>query len=269
MKAYGLPEGDFDLDRYRGMEPLDMMLAMRRDLEFKMPARGVSKTTARFGGYIWERMTWRCEEPGCWYITTPSSEANLRELQAYHKKPGVDQCPTSPRRERLPSGKMELEKLWLEVDDVVDAIKNKVEYRGMGPEALNGYVKGLAFSIVMKDTDFYQDIKSVAVEASRRWKMRNKIIPWEATPSQFTHGHKWFPNGGWKQVKRDEQAAPPVKKAAPRKAVQAPPVARPKFNATADQIAAIKAGLASEMFTESDFAATYGTTVEEIRRVVG
>lgn len=269
MKAPGLPEGDFDLDKYRGMDPIDMMLTMRRDLEFKMPARGVSTHTAIFGGARWVRKTWRCEVEGCWYVCTPSSDKNLQEIQAYHRGQGEDRCPTAPRRESLPSGKMEIEKLWLEIDDTVDAIKAGVEYRGMGKDALNGFVRGLAFSIVMKDKEFYPDIKAVAAEALRRWKMRHKKIPWDATPSHFTHRHKWFAEGGWRVEERLEDPKPAPKKAAPRKTAKAPAVAVPVFRPTADQLSAIKAGLDSEMFTPADFAGMYGTTPAEIERVVG
>lgn len=252
-----LPADDFDLSKYNGMTPVEMMVAMRKDLEFKMPSRGVSKTTARFGGYIWERMTWRCEVDGCWYITTPSSEANLRELQEYHKKPGADQCPTPPRRERLPSGKMEIEKLWAEIDDVVDALQDKVSYRGMNSDEMKGYARGLAWSVVMKETEFFQDIRSVTLEAVKRWKRRKGVLPWEATPSVHTHSHKWFPNGGWKQVKREDP--PPIKKAAP---------AKPAKVWSPAQTAAIKAAGASSMFTTADLASTYNTTEAEIARVL-
>ena len=270
MKAYGLPVDEFNIDDYKGMEPIEMMLAMRRDLEFKMPARGLTRHTAILGGARWVRLTWRCEVPGCWYVCTPSGEKNLADIQAYHKGEGEDRCPTAPRRESLSSGYREIEKLWLELDDAMDALKRGEVYRNLDKTQINGYMKGLAFSIVMKEKDFFPDIKSVAIEAVKRWKRRNGKLPWEATPSSQTHKLKWFADGGWKMEEKLAEPAPtPAKKAAPRKAVKAPPVARPTFTPTADQLAAIKAGLSSGMFDASDFAGMYGTTAEEIQRVAG
>jgi hypothetical protein len=241
------------------MTPVQMMVAMRKDLEFAMPARGITKTIARHSGYVWERVHWRCEAEGCWYIATPSSEANLKSIQATHLKPGADQCPTLPRRERLPSGKMEIEKLWSELDDVVDCLQNKTSYRGMSPEEMKGYAKGLAWTVVMKETDFFQDIRSVTVEAVKRWKRRKGDLPWEATPSKETHAHKWFPNGGWVQVKRDDMAGLPGAKK---------PVVKPAKTWQPGQVKAIRAAGQSGMFSHEDLASTYDTTVAEIKKLL-
>lgn len=258
-----------ELEKYRDMDPITMMLTMRRDLEYAMPPIGLTEHTATFGGYKWVRQTWRCDQPGCWYVCTPrvGDPTSIESLIEHHKKK-LDKeysCPTPPRRESLPSGQSEIEKLWREIDDVVDAIKSKVPYRGMEGAGLNGYVKGLAFSIVTKDKDFWPDMKAVANQALKRWRMRNKMIPWEATPTRHENNFNSLGGqGGWKKI---EQVAPPApaKKAAPRKAAA---VARPSFSPTGDQLLSMRAGLGSGMFTESDFASMYGTTVAEVKRVL-
>jgi hypothetical protein len=167
------------------------------------------------------------------------------------------------------SGLEEIDKLWREIDDVVDAIKAKKEYRGMDATAMNGYVKGLAFAVVMKDRSIFQSMREVAAEALRRWRMRQGQIPWAATPTRHAPDFKWHGgHGGWKPIGPAPAAAtPPTKSRSTRKLP--PPVAKPKFNPTADQLTSIKAGIGSGMFTADDFASMYGTTAEEIRRVAG
>ncbi len=250
----------FDIEKYRGMEPIPMMLAMRRELEFALPPVGESTHTAWMGGKKWVRTTWRCDKPGCWFVSTPSSAPNLKLIIEYHKGEGEDRCPTPPRRESLPSGLAEIEKLWREIDDVVDCIKEGVPYRGLDRSAMNGYVKGLAFSVVMKDKSLWPDVRAVSVQAMKRWKMRKQLIPWESTPTRHENDFNSIgQKGGWIPV-AGAAPAKPAKKAAPVRKI---------VSLSAEQIAAIKAAHASTMFTVQELADMYKASVAQVVEITG
>ncbi len=252
----------YDLSALEGMTPGQMLLKIRRDLEFAMPKRGVTKSEMSLGGNRWTRTVWRCEKEGCWYVATPSSDANLADIQRVHATGAGNSnpCPSPPRREELPSGLSEVEKLWREIDDVVDKILNAESYREMEQSEMRGYLKGLAFSVVMKDRDLFPDIKSVSREARERRKMRHNLIPWRPTPThQAKHwagGHN-LP-GGWAPV---EPAAvmekkPPVKKATPR-----------KVTVPAEKVKQIRFALESGMLPEDSIAQMYGVSVAVVQKI--
>jgi hypothetical protein len=254
----------FDIDKYRSMDPITMMLTMRKDLEFKLPPVGKSTHTAYMAGIKWVRTTWRCDKPGCWFVSTPSSDANLQTIIEWHNGQGEDRCPTPPRRESLPSGLPEIEKLWREIDDVVDAIKAKDSYRGMEAAAMNGYVRGLAFSVVMKDKELWPDIKAVSMQAMKRWKMRNKLLPWEPTPTRHSNDFNSIgQKGGW------APANPPPTQPIKRAPVKKTAPAAPKINLTEQQQTSIKAGHGSGMFSVAELANMYGATEEQVKQLVG
>lgn len=262
MTSVPLAGDDFDLDKYKNMDPVQMMLAIRRRLEYKMPPVGETTTRAQVGGKQFTRVTWRCDREGCYYICTPRDPSNLEYLKNhhYHGQDGT-QCPTPPRRESLPSGLAEIEKLWREIDDVVVAIKDKVAYRGMEGPGLNGYVKGLAFSIVMKDKELWPDIRSVSREAMRRWQMHKGDIPYSATPTRFSNNFEAFQSGGWKSDEPAPKAATapirrttPVKKAPPRVPALPP-----------ETVTAIKAALKSGIMAPEIVANMYGVSVEQVK----
>jgi hypothetical protein len=257
MMHYDRP---YDLTALEGMTPGQMLLKIRKDLEFAMPPRGLTRSHASLGGLRWERVIWRCEVEGCWYVATPSSDVNLDEIKRVHEtgNGNSNPCPSPPLREELPSGLSEVEKLWREIDDVVDAILSGVPYRAMETSALSGYVKGLAFSIVMKDSHHFPNIKAVSVEARERWKMRKNDIPWRPTPT--TQAKNWTgmdPAGGWKPTEPVPTSKPPAKKAAPRKAVPvSPEVARN-----------VRFALQSGMLDDGSIAQMYGVPLEYVQRL--
>lgn len=250
----------FDFKKYEKMSPVEMMIAIRGDLEFKMPPVGEHISTAIVGGARFTRVTWRCEREGCWYICTPRDPANLQLLKDQHYQGNTgDQCPTPPRRESLPSGLAEIEKLWREIDDCVKAIKAGQPYRDMSGADLNGFVRGLAWCIVMKDTELWPNIKAVSAEAMRRYKMHRGEIPYEATPTRHSNNFNAFQHGGWKS---EGKPAPTPYKATAKKTAKAAPK---KVELSPDRVAAVKAARDSGMFDEQDIAMMYGVTVEQIK----
>lgn len=250
-------EDKFDLDSYRGMDPVQMMLAIRRDLEYKLPRVGETKQRLILAGKEYVRTTWRCDQPNCYYVCTPRDNENLDEIKNHHVNGTTgNQCPTPPRRESLPSGLDEIEKLWREVDDVMDALQAKEAYREMEGGELKAYVRGLAFSIVMKDHELWPDIKAVSRQAAKRWKMRKGQLPWEATPTRHSNNANLVgTNSGWVPAQSPAKAAP-ARKAAPRKAA-APALPEAK-------VKAIKGALASGMFEPADIALMYSCTVAQV-----
>lgn len=248
---------DFNLEDFQGMDPVQMMFAMRRALEFKMPPIGLTRHTATIGGTQFERLTWRCDKPNCWYTCTPRNAGSVDEMKKQHESA----CPTAPRRESLPSGLAEIEKLWREVDDVMDALKAGESYRDMEGKELQAFVKGLAFSIVMKDKELWPTIKDVAAQALKRWKMRQGQIPFESTPSRHENNFSSLGSrGGW-QATSGVTPSTPARKAAVARAAKAAPTL------PADKVKAIKSAKASGMFSDEDISTMYGVTISQVKSV--
>lgn len=251
---------DLNLDDYRGMDPVQMMFALRRALEFKMPPVGVTRHTATIGGTLFERFTWRCDKPNCWYTCTPRNAGHVDEMKKRHES----DCPYAPRRESLPSGLAEIEKLWREVDDVMDALKSGASYRDMEGKELQAFVKGLAFSIVMKDKELWPTIKDVAAQALKRWKMRQGEIPFEQTPTRHSNDFSGIgQRGGWQAV-AGQTPSTPARKAAVTRAAKAAPAA-PAL--PANKVRDIKSAKASGMFSDDDIALMYGVTISQVKSV--
>lgn len=239
------------------------MFVIRKDMEFAMPPRGVTRHTMNLGGKKFERITWRCEVEGCWYVCLARDDAHLEQQMQSHRTTSIGfHCPTPPMRENLPSGLPEIEKLWRELDDVTDALVAKETYREMSGEELKAFAKGISFVIVMKDHRFFPDIQSVAKESVERWKMRNNKAPYRKTPTTHSTNGSHQVVHGWREAK-DEYGTverPPVDTPAGRSQ-------RAKLNDK--QINAIRIGMQSGMFTADELAGTYGISaalVDEIAK---
>lgn len=228
-----------------------------------MPPPGLSRQSTIVNGTKYQRLTYYCPVDGCWYVCTPRDENNLEEILKTHAN-GL--CPEPPRREYLPSGLSEVEKLWREVDDVMNALMSHSEYRDMSGDALRAYAKGLAFSIVMKDREFFPDIKSVAKEGAERWKMRNDKLPYRPTPTRHQNNFKAFdPSSGW--VAAADTAKPAAPKATPTKA--APSVRKPSAKLPAATETTVRAALASGILQPEEIASMYNVPVEAVRGLAG
>lgn len=247
---------------------IQLMITIRKEMEFAMPPRGVTVHSTTVGGKRFERVTWRCEVEGCWYvrILADKSDATLETARKNHKTTSIGfPCPSPPMRESLVSGLPEIEKLWRELDDITDALVGKVEYRGMNSDALKGYAQGIAFCIVMKDRDIFQDVNAVSKEAAARWKMRNDKAPYRKTPTTQNTNGSWMVNHGWSEAEHGSVSKIPPVPTQPTGDTPAIKNAKAKLNP--DKIKGIKNALAAQMFTHDELASTYGIPVALVRQI--
>lgn len=233
---------------------VNLRLKMSNEGEFRLPPVGVTKTRYQLGGKTYVKHSVRCGVEGCWFMG--GSFGTSQEADQYladHQQGGknfTEPCPAPPRRESLPSGLSYVEKLWRELDDVVDHLASAElpadGYRGMNRMQLAGFGQGLAFSIVMLEPVHFKSIKEVAAHARDRRKMRLGDIPWSPTPT----GHKH--NATTVEVKglHPEPTAP---------------VAEP----SEDVKKAIRGALASGMFQPAELAEVYKLPASYIETLRG
>jgi hypothetical protein len=227
------------------------MMEVGRVEEFKMPPVGITQTRLILAGIKYVKFSVRCGEEGCWFAggSFPTEEQANRYLDDHKtgRTPySVPACPAPPRRESLPSGLRDVDKLWREMDDVVESLVTGFPYRDMTPDQLKGYAKGVAFSIVLLDTSFFPDIESVSRHARDRRKMRIGEMPHVDTPSRFSS-----------QTTVQEAA----------QLHDAGPVPKPAKAVPTNVQNGIKAGLQSGMFSAEELAATYNLTVAEVKSI--
>lgn len=227
---------------------IQMYFRIRKEFEFGMPPVGLSKNVIVLAGKRFTRYTYHCPVEGCWYVCH-GSETIINQNITHHNNKDDNyniECPTPPRRESLPSGNSEIEKLWREMDDIVDAIYNGDEYRKMTGEILKAYATGISFSIVMKEVEFFPDIKSVAIHAAERRQMRLGTRPYKRTPTR---------------------TAPKFSSTAPENGLfdSSPVVHRPKRSKLTDKIvAAIKRADETGMMTREDMKEMWDVTYADI-----
>jgi len=218
---------------------------MSHSSEYKMPPVGVTETRYILGGNPYVRYSVRCDAEGCWFIGGKFATKSEAELYlADHKAGGRNftrPCPAPPRRESLPSGLANVEKLWRELDDVVEQLSNRCGYRDWTFEQAQGYAKGLAFSIVMLEPVHFEDIESVSAHARDRRRMRLGQMEYAPTPTSLGH------NATTVEVEGLHPTKPTPLKLAP-------------------QIeSAIRAALSSGMFSAEDMASMYNVPVSTVK----
>jgi hypothetical protein len=238
---------------------VNMRLQMSHDGEFKMPPPGVNATRYSIGGRRYEKFGVRCGVEGCWFAegalpTRETAEKFLADHQAgvYSVRP----CPSPPRRESLPSGLRHVEKLWRELDDVVEALASHTWHRDLDRQQMTGYAKALAFSIVMLEHAYFPDIESVARHARDRRRMRLGEMDYVATQTSLHHD----------ATVAEAQGLHDVGPSAPTKtAPKVKPVPQ-----VSDQIKmAIVGGFKSGLFSHADLAETYKLPIDLVKQLTG
>lgn len=147
---------------------------------FALPRRGVTKSTASFGGTKVHQWTYLCEVDGCFALAySQVSEEAARAQVRDHA------CPAPPRRGLIPQGKSLLEQMWDEADDAMDAFKAGVilvrDTDLLGKE-LAAYLRGVAECISMCSTPYWRVAEDVLRQLNKRWRMRQGEIPFSPTP---------------------------------------------------------------------------------------
>lgn len=151
------------------------------------------------------------------------------------------------------------EKIWVELDSVIDDIKAGFESDKAKDVAI-GRASGLAFAIVAACHPYYDDERAVSKEANRRWKMRNSQLEWAPTL-----GFKYSPPPiGIPQINTVETVGRenPVHVQTRRRG-QTPAEAAAAKLKPADR-ESIKRGIESGMFQPEDLAKVYGTTKDVV-----
>lgn len=155
------------------------------------------------------------------------------------------------------------ELIWLELDRVIDEIKaldaaDEVALSKMSN--LQGRASGLAFGVMTACQPYYETERSVAVEANRRWKMRNGQLEWAPTL-----GFKYSPPPlGRREVALTTGTDEPV--AVPRSRPSNSPAAEAAKLPPTTQTA-IKTAMLAGMFKAADLAKTYGVSTAAIEHI--
>lgn len=237
-------------------------------LYYALPPRGVTVGTVRIGmDDKREHYTYLCDQnTDCYAVAYGTSEASVRRQLANHL------CPAEPRRDRLASGRSAIEKLWDELDEVIEKIKFADEnddgsYAAAVPD-LRGQARGLAFAIAVFTPQYYRDRDDVLRQANRRWKMGKNQIPWEPTP-----GYNIYPVAPSEYVRKEDVVQTSSKvvgsgnklasKKAPAKASPSPA----SRNFTVAELNLIKETYARQNMTIDDMAKMWNVSVERIKTI--
>lgn len=228
------------------------------------PPRGVTRSTVRIGPDIRHHYTYMCDaNDECYAVAYATTEEHARAELDGHV------CPASARRDMIPSGKTAVQKMWDELDEVIVKIKEHdpstvVDWIDEERIELTFYAKGLAMALAFVSIPYFRSQEDILRQANRRWRMRAKEIPWEATP-----GYNFYPAAPLAYVQKEEKplkARAPLK-AAPKKKV-APP-APPRREFTVGERDLIRKHVHAADLAVSDLANLYGVSEDRIRAIAG
>lgn len=224
------------------------------------PPPGLTKTYARIGPDVYESFTYRCgADPDC-YALEYSKNAD-------HAKAAIDGhiCPAPPRRDKVASGKTVVQKLWDELDELIDRIKENSGWQ----DDDKGKAQGIALALALLSVPWFRSTEDILRQANRRWRMRQGAIPWEQTP-----GYNFYPAAPLAFATPPEPT--PIKKRQPTsKPVKAAKVAAPAVPPAREFTVAERTMIrdavhgASNPLTTADLAKMYGVSEGRIRTIAG
>jgi hypothetical protein len=233
------------------------------------PPPGLTKTYVRIGPDVYESFTYRCDaSPDCYALEYSKNADRAKAAIDGHI------CPAPPRRDKVSSGKTVIQKLWDELDEVIDSIKTAMRFNkpSMLEEAEldKARAKGLALALALLSTPWFRSTEDILRQANKRWLMRQGEIPWEQTP-----GYNFYPAAPLAFAVTAEPT--PVKKRQPvSKVVKSTkgvptPAAPPVREFTAGERNMIREAVhgATNPLTTADLAKMYGVTEERIRTIAG
>jgi hypothetical protein len=240
------------------------------DSYYKMPLVGITETRARVGDRVSTQYTSRCGSKECWFVGHAATSVDAQRLLDEHA------CPTAPARNELPSGYSTVEKLWDEADDVMAAILEHRAYnagdRALDGLSLQGYMRGLCFALSMMTHPYFRTITEVGRELQKRYKIRRREIPFEATPSyRYNPTPPPTPPPGKREVfhgttieGKAKTATRGTTRATTKKALDKIDMRGLSIQQTEQLQRAYVLG----MFTVEELATNYGVSVETVRFLV-
>lgn len=223
------------------------------------PPPGLSKTMARIGPDVYESFTYRCPaDSECMALAySKNSDAAKRAIDGHI-------CPAPPRRDMVPSGKTVIQKLWDELDGLIDQVKvSKSRPFDADLDALMGASRGIALALALLSTPWFRSTEDILRQANKRWRMHQKEIPWEMTP-----GYNYYPAAPLAFATAPE---PVVKKRQPvsKVAKKAAPLTPPSREFSVDERAVIRSAVHNGLMSIAVLAKTYGVTEERIATIAG
>lgn len=244
---------------------------------YKMPPVGITQTRVRAGHLMHTQQTVRCSHKSCWWVGNAATTQDAQTMLDDHQS-SRGTCPQAPARNELPSGYSILEKLWDELDDVTWAIMNETSYNSGGVELhnnlLRGYARGIAFTLSMMCHPHYRTIREVVIEATKRYKIRKGLIPFEPTPGyRFNPVPPPEPPVGEKQVyhgKTVEAVSRPGRTTAAARRQMKKDLAGTADLAKLSTVQAnqIRVAYAGGMFSSEELAAMYKVHIDTINTLV-
>lgn len=227
---------------------------MQPENYYAMPPVGMTESRTRIGKELRTQFTVRCGSDQCWFVGHGATKGDAQIVLDEHK------CPTPPYRNELVTGRSTIQKVWDELDAVIDALAEQTSYNELDGEQLKGYARGIAFTLSMMSHPYFRTVSDIAKEAKERRKMRTGAIDFRDTP-----GYKYNPmpterTYGAVKTEPAEKRTPSVRKGVAKKPTPLP----------AGTVNKIKAAHGSGMFTDpQDLALMCGVTVEQVKAVIG
>lgn len=193
---------------------------------YRMPPEGMTLSRVKVDGIVRTMATVRCGAKDCWFVGHAAREQDAQSLLDNHE------CPTAPARNELPSGNSTLDKMWDELDEATAALLEEREYvtgtQHLSGVKLQGYCRGLAFTLSMMTHPHFRTSDDITREAVRRYKQHKGTVEYAPTPGY--HSHNPMPAstqriaGDPSRISNRPAVKPtpnPMKKAAPSKATLA------------------------------------------------
>lgn len=241
---------------------------MEPDNYYKMPPVGMTGSRVKVDGIVRTLFTVRCGDKACWFVGNAAREQDAQMLLDNHE------CPTPPARNELPTGYSILDKMWDELDDATAALLEQREWRTgtqtLEGSKLQGYCRGIAFTLSMMTHPHFRTSDEVTREAVRRYKQHQGQVPHTDTPGY--HGHNPMPSSTPRQANTDPSviSTKPAERQTPKRAPLKKATPNPMLKkidmssidaATSDKIRMVdKTG----MMKRDELAKIYGVTIETV-----
>lgn len=229
-----------------------------RDTFWATPPRGITKSTVRIGPDVRHHYTYFCDaNTECMAVAYGSTEESARRELNDHI------CPAEVKSEMMPSGKTVIQKMWDELDYVINVIKSD-ETPEEDKAAWKRSAEAFALCIAFVSIPYFRSRVDILKQANKRWRIRQGEIPWEATP-----GYNYYPLATLAYAKPEpEVKRTPLKASKPAKKVDAPVVVKVRDFSVAERTM-IQDGIHKQGMRAEDLASMFGVSVDRIKTIAG